>query len=96
VNRAGPPGAARKRHERPDKALAKPKTEDSGRSKVAIASGIASFPQRRRQMLATRFGAGLLSLFVCARCRRLAVDPCGRFGRREFLCDDCADGRMGC
>jgi len=46
------------------------------------------------QRVACRWRARLLEPFECFACGALALDPCGRFGKRQFLCSNCADGGM--
>jgi predicted RNA-binding Zn-ribbon protein involved in translation (DUF1610 family) len=45
----------------------------------------------RLSLLADRLAGGLLSPFTCADCGQLAIDPCGRNKKRQFLCPQCAD-----
>jgi hypothetical protein len=46
---------------------------------------------RQRRLLRARFNSGLLRPFICSRCHRVALDPIGRNGKREFLCESCSD-----
>jgi hypothetical protein len=50
-----------------------------------------SILRRQRRLVRARFYRGLLRPFICARCRRVSLDPIGRNGKCEFLCEDCSD-----
>jgi hypothetical protein len=43
------------------------------------------------RLLAQRCSLGLLEPFQCSACGGIALDPVGRIGKREFLCESCAD-----
>jgi hypothetical protein len=47
----------------------------------------------RWRLLLDRYTIGLLQPFVCNRCNLRVLDPYGRNGKREWLCEECADGR---
>jgi hypothetical protein len=64
-----------------------------------VASGTSPRLYRRRKLdarhaywrlLVSRFKAGLLEPFRCAKCRVVALDPIGWSGPREPLCERCA------
>jgi hypothetical protein len=50
-----------------------------------------SHVRRQRRLVRSRFYRGLLRPFICSRCRRVSLDPIGRNGKREFLCEGCSD-----
>jgi hypothetical protein len=45
-------------------------------------------------LLLDRYAIGLLQPFVCHRCNCRGLDPYGRNGKREWLCQVCADPAM--
>jgi hypothetical protein len=50
------------------------------------------YPGQYAAVLIERWASGVFPVFVCHRCGLRALDPCGRDGKHEFLCDSCADG----
>jgi len=44
------------------------------------------------RLLAERYSQGMLEPFRCHRCGAPSLDPCGRAGKRQWLCLRCADG----
>jgi hypothetical protein len=46
---------------------------------------------RHLALIADRYARLLLEPFTCAGCGERALDPIGRNGKREFLCQGCAD-----
>jgi hypothetical protein len=43
-----------------------------------------------RQLVTHRLHTGLLQPFVCARCRKVSLDPCGGDAKNQWLCPRCA------
>ena len=43
------------------------------------------------ERIIARWDAGLLSLFECSVSGETWIDPVGRNGKHEFLCEKCAD-----
>jgi hypothetical protein len=48
-----------------------------------------------RRLIHHRFLYGLLTPFLCASCRRWALDPVGRNSKHSFLCQSCTDTARG-
>jgi hypothetical protein len=65
---------------------ADPKTENPLRS-YRTHKLSASF--RYLSLLANRYAHGLLAAFHCSSCGGIALDPCGRNNKGEWLCGRC-------
>ena len=82
MSRAAPPG-----NENGARQGADPKTKKLGRSYCTHRLS-ASF--RYLSLLAHRHANGFLTPFRCSGCGALALDPCGRNNKEEWLCWRCA------
>jgi hypothetical protein len=54
-------------------------------------NNVDRFSANYLQLLAERYGNGLLDRFNCSRCNRLSLDPIGWNSRDQPLCEVCAD-----